>query len=221
MRKTEFSTDEEASEQGLGCGVIIDPSGIVLTNCHVVEEADKMLVELPDGRQYKVKDVRKDKKTDLAVLSVDCTEPLPAAQLGDSENLRIGDWVLSIGSPFELEQTVSAGIISATGRSVRGAGKTRLLQTDAAINPGSSGGALSTFGERSWVLQRQLPVGTVDTRASGFAVPINLAKWVSAELRKHGRVRRGDIGVTTTKTSGRVTGRAGSIARRCARDRSC
>jgi serine protease Do len=211
LEETEYEMDEEVSESVLGCGVIIDPSGIVLTNCHVVEESDEMLVELPDGRLYKVNAVRKDEKTDLAVLSVNCTEPLLAAQLGDSENLRIGDWVLSIGSPFELEQTVSAGIISAKGRSVRGAGKTRLLQTDAAINPGSSGGALVNL--RGEVVGITTAIASRDGgyQGVGFAIPINLAKWVSAELREHGHVRRGSIGVTTTKTSSRVTGRLGAL----------
>ena len=113
--------DDEASETGLGCGVIIDPAGLVLTNHHVAEAANAMLVELPDGRQFSVKDVRTDRMSDLALLTLECTVPLPAARLGDSDSLRIGDWVLTIGSPFGLEQTVSAGIISATGRSVRGA----------------------------------------------------------------------------------------------------
>jgi len=208
LEENEFDTDDEASEPGLGCGVIIDPSGIVLTNYHVVEEADEMLVELPDGRLFKVKDVRKDEKTDLAVLTLDCTEPLPAARLGDSENLRIGDWVLTIGSPFELEQTVSAGIISAKGRSVRGAGKTRLLQTDAAINPGSSGGALVNL--RGEVVGITTAIASRDGgyQGVGFAIPINLAKWVSAQLREHGRVRRSYLGITTTRRPVNVTGQA-------------
>lgn len=203
--------DEEASEPGLGCGVIIDPSGIVLTNCHVVEDAEEMLVELPDGRLFKVKDVRKDEKSDLAVLSVDCTEPLPATRLGDSEALRIGDWVLTIGSPFELEQTVSAGIISAKGRSVRGAGKTQLLQTDAAINPGSSGGALVNL--RGEVVGITTAIASRDGgyQGVGFAIPINLAKWVSAQLREYGRVRRGYLGITTTRRSGNVTDSARTL----------
>ena len=206
--ENEFETDDEASEPGLGCGVIIDPSGIVLTNYHVVEEADEMLVELPDGRLFKVKDVRKDEKSDLAVLKLDCTEPLPAAQLGNSEDLRIGDWVLTIGSPFELEQTVSAGIISAKGRSVRGAGKTRLLQTDAAINPGSSGGALVNL--RGEVVGITTAIASRDGgyQGVGFAIPINLAKWVSAQLREYGRVRRGYLGIITTRRTVNVTGQA-------------
>ena len=214
FEENEFETDDEASEPGLGCGVVIDPSGIVLTNDHVVEEADEMLVELPDGRLFQVKDVRKDKKTDIAVLGLDCTEPLPSARLGDSENLRIGDWVLTIGSPFELVQTVSAGIISAKGRSVQGAGNTRLLQTDAAINPGSSGGALVNL--RGEIVGITTAIASRDGgyQGVGFAIPINLAKWISAQLRQNGHVRRGYLGITTTRTVGDVTGQSGRLRRK-------
>ena len=172
-----------------------------------------MLVELADGRQFNVKDVRKDEKTDLALLSLDSTEPLPAAKLGDSDNLRIGDWVLTIGSPFELEQTVSAGIISAKGRSVRGAGKTRLLQTDAAINPGSSGGALVNM--RGEVVGITTAIASRDGgyQGVGFAIPVNLAKWVSAQLREYGRVSRGYLGITTTAGSSNVNGQARRLRR--------
>lgn len=203
--------DEETSEPRLGCGVIIDPSGLVLTNCHVVEDAVQILAELPDGRLFKVKDVKKDEEADLAVLSVDCTEPLPAARLGDSDNLRIGDWVLTIGSPFELDQTVSAGIISAKGRSVRGAGKTRLLQTDAAINPGSSGGALVNLRGEVVGITTAIASGDGGYQGVGFAIPVNLAKWVSAQLREYGLVRRGYLGITTTGRSGNVTDSARTL----------
>ncbi len=201
----EFETDDDA-EPGLGCGVIVDPSGVVMTNYHVVEEADEMLVELADGRQFNVKDVKVDEKTDLAVLSLDSTGPLPVAKLGDSDSLRIGDWVLTIGSPFELEQTVSAGIISAKGRSVRGAGKTRLLQTDAAINPGSSGGALVNLRGELVGITTAIASRDGGYQGVGFAIPINLAKWVSAELREYGQVNRGYLGITATVRSSNVTG---------------
>ena len=205
FEEDEFEANDDA-EPGLGCGVIIDPSGVVMTNYHVVEEADEMLVELADGRQFNVKDVKVDEKTDLAVLSLDSTEPLPAAKLGDSDNLRIGDWVLTIGSPFELEQTVSAGIISAKGRSVRGAGKTRLLQTDAAINPGSSGGALVNLKGELVGITTAIASRDGGYQGVGFAIPINLAKWVSAQLREYGRVSRGYLGIITTARSSNVRG---------------
>ncbi|NQV24480.1 MAG: trypsin-like peptidase domain-containing protein, partial [Rhodopirellula sp.] len=207
----ELDTEDEDSAPGLGCGVIIDPSGIVLTNYHVTEEVGELFVELSDGRQFKVKDIRKDKRADLALLILDCTELLPAAELGDSDNLRIGDWVLTIGSPFELAQTVSAGIVSGKGRIVRGAGKTRLLQTDAAINPGSSGGALVNL--RGEVVGITTAIASRDGgyQGVGFAIPINLAKWVSTQLREHGRVRRGYLGATFDGRSSNLTSPGGGV----------
>ena len=129
----------------MGSGVIIDRSGIVLTNNHVVEGADEVIVHLADGREFKADDIKTDEQTDLAVLRIKGAGSLPAATLGDSDKLQIGDWVIAIGNPFELEQTVSAGIISGMGRELntrsRACGPS-FLQTDAAINPGNSGGPL-------------------------------------------------------------------------------
>ncbi len=128
----------DSPEVGMGSGVIIDASGIVLTNHHVVEGADEVTVQLSDGRELKALEIKADPRSDLAVLRVRADEPLPAARLGDSDRLDIGDWVIAVGNPFELEGTVSAGIISAKGRSLGAVGRARFLQTDAAINPGRS-----------------------------------------------------------------------------------
>ena len=127
---------------GMGSGVIIG-QGIVLTNNHVVEGADEVTIDLSDGRRLPVREVKTDPQTDLAVLSFVADEPHPVARLGDSDELDIGDWVIAVGNPFELEQTVSAGIISAKGRSLGSVERARFLQTDAAINPGNSGGRWS------------------------------------------------------------------------------
>ncbi len=194
--ESELGADDRASVPTLGCGVVIDPAGGVLTNNHIVEDGGDMIVELPDGRQFRVKDVKADPQTDLALLTLDCTKPLPAAQLGDSDILRIGDWVLTIGSPLGLEQTVSAGIISAKGRSVDGAGKARLLQTDAAINPGSSGGALVNLRGELVGITTAIASRDGGYQGVGFAIPIDLAKWVTSQLRNHGRVRRGYLGAS-------------------------
>ncbi len=121
---------------GMGSGVIIG-QGIVLTNNHVVEGADEVTIDLSDGRRLAVKEVKTDPQTDLAVLSFAAEEPHPVARLGESDELDIGDWVIAVGNPFELEQTVSAGIISAKGRSLGSVERARFLQTDAAINPGN------------------------------------------------------------------------------------
>ena len=131
--------------EGTGSGVIINPDGLILTNNHVVSEADSVVVELADGREFAAKDIRTDPATDLAILQINSPEKLPAARLGDSDALQIGDWVLAIGNPFELEASVSAGIISAKGRSLVSAERASFLQTDAAINPGNSGGPLVNF----------------------------------------------------------------------------
>lgn len=181
----EDSADEEdfdwqhpqsESEPVLGSGVVIDAQGIVLTNNHVVEGADELVVRLADGRQFPATIERADGGWDLAVLRVKCETPLPAAHMGDSDRLEIGDWVLAIGSPFELDQTVSAGIISAKGRSLDSAGSARILQTDVAINPGSSGGPLVNLAGEVVGITTAIASRSGGYQGIAFAVPINLAK---------------------------------------------
>ena len=171
-----FFEEEFVHQPGLASGVIIDPAGIVLTNQHVIEDADQVTVLLPDGREFSVRQMTPVPGMDLAVLQLHSQEPLPAATLGDSDGLEIGDWILTIGCPLELEQTVSAGIISAKGRTVPEAGRTRLLQTDAAINPGSSGGPLVNL--RGEVVGITAAIASEDGgyQGIGFAIPINLFK---------------------------------------------
>jgi serine protease Do len=191
-RGFEDSADEEdfdwqhsrsESEPVLGSGVVIDAQGIVLTNNHVVEGADELVVRLADGRQFPAIIERTDSNLDLAVLRVKSATPLPAARLGDSDGLEIGDWVLAIGSPFELDQTVSAGIISAKGRFLDSAGSARLLQTDAAINPGSSGGPLVNLAGEVVGITTAIASRTGGYQGIAFAVPINLAKQLPKQLR--------------------------------------
>jgi len=172
----DFDWQDDQPEPGLASGVVIDPKGIVLTNNHVVEGADEVIVRLPDGRQLAAIVERTDSDWDLAVLRVKADTPLPAARLGDSEAMEIGDWVLAIGCPFDLEQTVSAGIISAKGRSLDEAGKMRLLQTDAAINPGSSGGPLVNLDGEVVGITSGIASGTGGYQGIAFAVPSSLAK---------------------------------------------
>ena len=181
---------------GLGSGVIIDASGIVLTNNHVVADADEVTVQLGDGREFDVKDVKTDERTDLAVLRLDTNQRLPAARLGDSDQLEIGDWVLAIGNPFELEQTVSAGIISGKGRSLGAVRRARFLQTDAAINPGNSGGPLVNLNGEVVGINTAIFSRTGGSQGVGFAIPVNLAKWVTPQLIKQGRVARAYLGVS-------------------------
>ena len=185
----------EPSESALGSGIVIDSSGIVLTNSHVVRETRRPIVQLADGRRFEAKHIQADPESDLAILQIDAPTPLPVARLGDSDRLQIGDWVLTLGSPLDLRQTVSAGIISATGRKLETAGDVRLLQTDAAINPGSSGGALVDL--RGEVVGVTTAIASHDGgyQGIGLVIPSNLAIWVVNQLRQHGEVRRSTIGI--------------------------
>ena len=179
----------------IGSGVIVDPQGIILTNNHVVEDADEIIVRFADGREVDATEIKADPLSDLAVLRVPTDRPLPAARLGDSSKLEIGDWVIAIGSPFELEATVSAGIISGKGRGIEKIRRGRLLQTDAAINPGNSGGPLVNLEGEVVGINTAIATSSGGYQGIGFAIPINRAKWVSRELLAHGRVRRAYLGI--------------------------
>jgi len=184
-------------QRSLGSGVIVDASGIVLTNAHVVERATGIEVATADGKKHKARLLGADRKTDLAVLRLQGGGPYPAASMGDSDRVKVGDWVLAIGSPFGLQQTVTAGIISAKGRSIgQGGPFDDFLQTDAAINPGNSGGPLvnmsgEVIGINSAILSR-----TGGNVGIGFSIPVNMAKRIYTELAAKGKVTRGWLGVS-------------------------
>ncbi|RMF90894.1 MAG: PDZ domain-containing protein [Planctomycetota bacterium] len=189
-------------EMGLGSGVIVDPSGVVLTNHHVVENADTVTIQLPDGRVYPAEDVHSDPDSDLAVVRFHPEVPLEnVAKLGDSDALDIGDWVIAVGSPFELEGTVSAGIISARDRTLPSVGRARFLQTDAAINPGNSGGPLVDLDGNVVGINTAIFSRNGGYQGIGFAIPINRAKWVMQQLLEYGKVRRAYIGVSIDKVT--------------------
>ncbi len=194
--------DEEPGEIPLpdlasqvGSGVIIDSDGYILTNNHVVESADEVAVRLPDGREFKVTEIKTDPLSDLAVLKIEDAGMMRAARLGDSDKLEIGDWVIAIGTPFELEATVSAGIISAKGRGIDKIRRGRLLQTDAAINPGNSGGPLVNLDGEVVGISTAIATSNGGYQGISFAIPINRAKWIARELQEHGRVRRAYLGI--------------------------
>jgi serine protease Do len=179
------------TERGVGSGVIISSDGYVLTNNHVVADADEIAVRLLDKRKFKGKVIGRDPKTDLALVKVDSDEPLPAAVLGDSDAARVGDWVVAVGNPFGLDHTVTAGIVSAKGRTLAGA-YDDFIQTDASINPGNSGGPLLNLqGEVIGINAQIMAVG----RGIGFAIPVNLAKKIVPDLKTKGHVARGWLGV--------------------------
>lgn len=185
--------DREMKQQSLGSGFIVDKAGFIITNNHVVEKAEEIKVKLSDGREFKAKVIGRDAKTDLALIGITAKgENLPVLALGDSEKMRIGDWVLAVGNPFGLGQTVTQGIISATGRVIGTGPYDDFLQTDAPINPGNSGGPLVNLkGEVIGINTAILSGG----QGLGFAIPSALAKSVVTQLRETGKVVRGWIGV--------------------------
>ncbi len=180
-------------QQGAGSGFIISLDGYVVTNNHVVDGAREIVVTLADRDEYPASVVGRDPKTDLALLKITPKKALPAVALGDSDGLRVGDWVVAIGNPFGLANTVTAGIVSAKGR-VLGAGPyDDFIQTDASINPGNSGGPL--FNLRGEVVGINTAVAA-SGQGIGFAIPVNTAKLVVPELRDAGRVTRGWLGIS-------------------------
>ncbi|MCB9383603.1 MAG: DegQ family serine endoprotease [Bryobacterales bacterium] len=189
---------QERRQRGLGSGVIFSSDGYILTNHHVIEDADEVKVQLSDDREFPAKIIGSDSKTDVAVLKIDAHD-LPTLPLGNSEAVEVGDIVLAIGNPFGIGQTVTMGIVGATGREfgimAQQAGYEDFIQTDAAINPGNSGGALiNTRGElvgiNTAILSR-----SGGNQGVGFAVPVNLAHHVTKQLVENGRVERGFMGV--------------------------
>jgi serine protease Do len=190
-----FSNPGQRPSGGVGSGVIIDRAGIILTNNHVVEGADEVLVHLADGREYKGTDIKVDPQTDLAIVRIEGADDLPVATLGDSEAMEIGDWVIAVGNPFELESTVSAGIISGKGRELGAGQRTKYLQTDAAINPGNSGGPLVNLDGEVVGINTAIATTTGQYAGVGFAIPVNHAKWIVSQLIKKGNVDRAYLGV--------------------------
>lgn len=182
-------------QEGLGSGVIIRSDGIILTNNHVVDDADTVIVQLQDGTELYATEYKTDPLTDLAIVKVKSSESLPAARLGDSDQLSIGDWVLAVGHPLELETSVSAGIISAKGRSLGRVPRAQFLQTDAAINPGNSGGPLVNLRGEVIGINTAIASQTGGYQGIGFAVPANLARDVVKQLLEKGAVTRGYLGV--------------------------
>ncbi|MEX0641778.1 MAG: trypsin-like peptidase domain-containing protein, partial [Pirellulales bacterium] len=195
MRKFFEDMPQEPREQsGLGSGVIIDPKGVILTNHHVVAGKGKVVVRLQDGRSFDAVEVKSDPRTDLAVVRIKGAGELKAAAFGDSDAIEIGDWVLAIGNPFGLAETVTAGIISAKGRGIGIADREDFLQTDAAINPGNSGGPLINLSGEIIGINTAISSRSGGYQGVGFAIPINLAKWVSRQLIATGSVRRAYLG---------------------------
>lgn len=188
----------EYKQRSLGSGFIISQDGYIFTNNHVVEQADKILVKLSDSREYQAKVIGRDAKTDLALIKIKPSESLPVADLGDSERLRVGEWVVAIGNPFGLEQTVTAGIVSAKGRVIGAGPYDNFIQTDASINPGNSGGPLFSMDGKVVGINTAI---VAQGQGIGFAIPIDMAKDVLADLKAKGKVTRGWLGISVQDIS--------------------
>ncbi len=181
--------------EGRGSGVIIDSKGVILTNSHVVSGADRVVVRLHDGREVRAASWAADPRSDVAIVRVDVDQPLPAVRLGNSDAMQIGDWVLAMGNPFNVGTTVTAGIISATGRGPGINERESYLQTDAAINPGNSGGPLVNLNGEVVGINTAISTSSGGYDGVGFAIPANMARWVSDQLVADGQVRRAYLGV--------------------------
>src|SRR5262245_46494963 len=189
----------ESPNLGFGSGFFIDPSGVILTNFHVVNGADKVVVTLTDGRKFTSRDIKLDRRTDLAIVRLDAKGPFPFLELGDSDAMQIGDRVLAVGAPFGLTGSVTHGIISAKGRNGLNMNMYEdFLQTDAAINPGNSGGPLVSLDGRAIGINAAIKSRSGGFQGVGLAVASNLAKRVTAALQKDGVVHRGYLGVQVT-----------------------
>jgi serine protease Do len=185
----------ERRMQSLGSGFIVDPSGLVVTNNHVIEGADEVTVTLQDNTSLKATVIGRDERVDVALLKVTTDRTLPAVQFGDSDKERVGDWVLAIGNPFGLGGTVTAGIVSARGRDIRQGPYDDFIQTDAAINRGNSGGPLFNMDGQVIGINTAIYSPSGGSIGIGFSIPANMAQNVVDQLRQFGHARRGWLGV--------------------------
>lgn len=203
------SQPREFKQRGLGSGSIFDSKGYIITNNHVVADADKIIVKLPDGREFKATLVGADPATDLAVIKIEGKD-LPVAKLGNSDQIDVGESVIAIGNPFGLEQTVTAGIVSAKGRSQVGLTDYEdFIQTDASINPGNSGGPLISLDGEIIGINTAIYSRSGGNQGIGFAIPINMAKSIMKDLIANGRVTRGFLGVVIQDVTQEIAGALG------------
>ena len=193
---------QERPRMGLGSGFIIDSKGLVVTNNHVVENADKITVKLSDEREFSAKIIGRDPQTDIAVIQMNNPKGnFPAAPLGDSSRLQVGEWVVAMGSPFGLDNTLTAGVVSAKGRHIGAGNYDNFIQTDASINPGNSGGPLVNLRGEVVGINTAIFSRTGGNLGIGFAIPINLAKEILPDLIEKGKVTRGWLGVSIQRVT--------------------
>jgi serine protease Do len=185
---------------GLGSGFIIDPNGLIMTNAHVVKGADEVTVKLTDRREYRAKVLGADPKTDIAVIRIDAHN-LPAVSLGSSKQLKVGEWVLAIGSPFGFDNSVTAGVVSATGRSLPNDAAVPFIQTDVAVNPGNSGGPLFNAKGEVVGINSQIYSQSGGYQGVSFSIPIDLAVKVKDQIVAHGKVEHAKLGVSVQEVN--------------------
>ena len=193
-------TPQEFKNRSLGSGFIISSDGHILTNAHVVDGADEVLVKLTDKREFKAKVLGADKRTDVALIKIEAGN-LQVAKLGDSVKLKVGEWVVAIGSPFGFENTVTAGIVSAKGRSLAHENYVPFIQTDVAINPGNSGGPLFNMKGEVIGINSQIYSRSGGSMGVSFAIPIDLAMDIQTQLKAKGKVSRGRLGIGIQEVS--------------------
>ena len=191
----ELFEQRQRPRQSQGSGFIIDASGYVLTNAHVIAEMARIVIKLKDGSEYTATIVGSDRHTDIALLKIDADAPLPTVQIGNSDTVKVGQWVAAVGSPYGLDQTVTAGIISALRRRLPGDRYVPFIQTDAAVNPGNSGGPLMDLDGNVIGINSQIVSPVQAYVGASFAIPINVAMDIQNRLREHGEIQRGWLGV--------------------------
>lgn len=199
-----FFSPSNPQQISLGSGFIIGTEGYIVTNSHVIDQAKEITVTLADNRQTVARLIGLDKKTDIALIKIDIPSPLPAVELGDSDKIRVGDWILAIGNPFGLGGSVTAGIVSAKSRDIESGPYDSFIQTDASINQGSSGGPMFDMAGKVIGINTAIFSTNGGSMGIGFAVPINLTKFVINELKNKGKVERGWIGIKIQPNSGDI-----------------
>lgn len=193
--ETENGEGNTPLSESLGSGFIIDGNGYIITNNHVVDKAESISVTLSDNTKTEARVIGKDPKTDLALIKIETNRPLNAVKFGDSDKIRVGDWVLAIGNPFGLGSSVTAGIVSAKSRDIESGPYDSFIQTDASINQGNSGGPMFNLQGEVIGISSAIFSTTGASQGVGFAIPANLAGWVISQLKEHGEVKRGWIGI--------------------------
>ena len=201
----DFFSPQKPQQVSLGSGFIIDENGFILTNNHVIEGAKEILVTLADDSSFAAEVIGSDDKTDLALIKIETGKKLPFAKLGDSDKIRVGDWILAIGNPFGLGGSVTAGIVSAKSRDIEAGAYDNFIQTDASINQGSSGGPMFNMSGEVIGINSAIFSTNGGSMGIGFAVPVNLSKFVISQLKEKGKVERSQIGIKIQPNSADIS----------------